>query len=209
MMTGQGGFAPLLGAALLALSACVPVGMTGTADRAVAVAGGAVTVAGPQGYCVDRGARSDALVLLGSCAALAGSRSVGGPARPAILTASVAEPPASGIDLDAMAGFVRSAPGRAALSQSDDPASVTIEEVSASGGVLFIRLSDSAMAKSLPVETGYWRALTGLRGYAVTLSVLSPASAPLSPDEQRAVLNAFVARMRAANPPTATVTAGG
>ena len=32
MTTGGGGFAPLLGAALLALSACVPVGMTGTAD---------------------------------------------------------------------------------------------------------------------------------------------------------------------------------
>ena len=121
----------------------------------------------------------------------------------------MAEPPASGIDLDAMAGFVRSAPGRAALSQSSDPASVTIEQVTSSGGVLFIRLHDSSMAKGLPVETGYWRALTGLRGYAVTLAVLSPASAPLSPDEQRAVLNAFVARMRAANPPASTVTAGG
>jgi hypothetical protein len=189
----------------LTLAACVATGPAGT--RAVAVSGGAVTVAGPQGYCIDRAATregaSGAFVLFGSCAALTGSRAAGQPARPAVLTASVGRPAVEGADLvaslPAMAAFFRSTPGRAALSGSGDAGTVQVEKVSQSGDVLYIRLSDSAAAAGQSVEPGQWRALTAIRGRIVTLAVLSPRRAPLSSAEQRAVLDQFVARMRRAN----------
>jgi hypothetical protein len=189
----------------LTLVACVATGPAGT--RAVAVSGGAVTVTGPQGYCIDRSAMregaSGAFVLFGTCAALTGSRTAGQPAHPAVVTAAIGQPAAEGTDLieslPAMAAFFKSAPGRAALSGSGEAGTVQVEKVSQSGDVLYIRLSDSAAAAGQAVEPGHWRALTAIRGRIVTLAVFSPASAPLSSAEQRAVLDQFVARLRRAN----------
>ena len=205
------------GALAVGLSACVPAGMSGGAPRAIAVAGGAVTVAGPQGYCIDRSASRDgasgAFVLLGSCASIAGNRAAGQPARPAILTALVGPATASAPNFAAalpdMAEFFRTDAGRAALSGAGRAETVRVERISEAGGVLFIRLSDSALAEGQPVEHGHWRALAEIRGRIVTLAVLSPESAPLSSAEQRAVLDAFVGRMRSANPaPRGAAVAG-
>lgn len=199
----------------LALAACVATGTSGT--RAVAVSGGAVTVTGPQGYCIDRGATregaSGAFVLFGTCAALTGSASAGQPAQAAVLTASVGQPAAPGVDLaatlPAMASFFPSEPGRAALSRSGDAGTVSVHEVTRAGDVLYIRLSDIAVAADQSVQPGYWRALMPVRGRIVTLTVLSPARAPLTFADQRAILDRFVARMRGANAGTgATATAG-
>jgi hypothetical protein len=98
-----------------------------------------------------------------------------------------------------MAEFFQSPAGRAALSRTGQAETVTVERVSASAGVLYIRLSDSAMAEGQGVEAAYWRALMAVGGRIVTLSVLSPTQGPLSSAEQRAVLDQFVARMRASN----------
>lgn len=190
---------------VVAVAGCVATGPSGT--RAVAVSGGTVTVTGPQGYCIDRGATregaSGAFVLFGTCAALTGSASAGQPARAAVLTASVGPAAADGADLaanlPAMAAFFRSVPGRAALSRSGDAATVRVDEAAQSGDALFIRLSDSASAAGQSVEPGYWRALMPIRGRIVTLAVLSPVKAPLASSDQRALLDRFVARMRAAN----------
>lgn len=203
------------GALALALAGCVATGTSGT--RAVTVSSGAVTVAGPPGYCIDRAAARDgasgAFVLFGTCAALTGSRAAGQPARPAVLTASVGRPAAEGTNLvanlPALSAFFKSTPGRAALSGSGDAATVKVEKVSQSGDVLYIRLSDSAAAAGQAVEPGQWRALTAFRGRIVTLAVLSPASAPLSSAEQRAVLDQFVARMRRANAAAGGAAASG
>lgn len=193
-------------ALFVALSACVPTGTGGTGTRALAVAGGAVTIAGPQGYCIDRSASRDsdsgAFVLLGSCASLTGSRAAGLPPRPAILTASASPLGAGSSDfataLPGLAQFFQSRAGRAALSRTGRAETVTVERVSAQGGVLYMRLSDSAEGHG--VEAAYWRAVMAVADRIVTLSVLSPKQGPLSSDEQRAVLDRFVARMRASNP---------
>jgi hypothetical protein len=194
-------------ALIFAVSACVPAGLGGSGTRALAVAGGAVTVTGPQGYCIDRDASRDgasgAFVLMGSCASLTGSRASGQPQRPAILTASIGPESTAGTDLAAalpdMAQFFESAAGRAALSRAGRAETVTVQRVSALGDVLYIRLTDSAVAEEQGVEAAYWRALMAVRGRIVTLSVLSPARGPLSAAEQRGVLDQFVARMRAVN----------
>jgi hypothetical protein len=199
------------GAALLValtLSACVE-GMvpTGSAPRAIAVAGGAVVATGPAGYCVDRTAARDggdgAFVLFGTCAALSGSAAAGQPGKPAVLTASVApgaaDEAAFVASFPAMARFFGSDPGRAALSRSGKAATVRVGAVSSRDGVLYLSVTDAAAGQGKAVEPDYWRAILLARGHLVTLSVMSLADRPLTSAEKRQILDAFVSRMRAAN----------
>ncbi|SPH16709.1 hypothetical protein DEA8626_00220 [Defluviimonas aquaemixtae] len=196
-------------AALTALSACVPseMGMlSASASRAMAVSGGAVTVAGPTGYCVDKGPSRDsptgAFVLLGTCAALTGSATTGQPTYPAILTATVLPGAPDGAfeeHLPAMAAFFRSDPGRAALSRSGRAEDVTLSQVLSRGDVLYLRLQDRSAVAGQPVESEYWRAILQVRGRIVTLSALGLQDRPVPTQEKRRVLEAFVARVLAAN----------
>lgn len=192
----------------LALSACVAgTAPTGSAPRAVAVSGGAVTVTGPAGYCIDRAASRNgpegSFVLFGTCAALSGSSAAGQPAKPAVLTASVvqgaADEPTFVASFPAMARFFGSSAGRAALSRSGKAATVTVGTVSSRDGVLFLSLADSAAGPGQSVAPDYWRAIFALRGHLVTLSVMSLADRPIDSAEKRRILDDFVARMKQAN----------
>lgn len=195
-------------AAVFALAACVPgAGLVPAgATRAVSVLGGAVTVAGPAGYCVDKGPSRDgeagAFVLFGTCAALTGSPAAGEPAYPAILTATVL-PGAPGGTFEesfaAMAAFFRSGPGRAALSRSGRADDVRLAQVLSRDRVLYLRLEDSSAVAGQRVEPDYWRAILQVRGRIVTLSALGLKSRPVPAAEKRRVLDAFVARVRSAN----------
>ncbi|MCB2125870.1 MAG: hypothetical protein H6897_16460 [Rhodobacteraceae bacterium] len=192
----------------LALSACV-AGMapTGSAPRAVAVAGGAVTATGPAGYCVDRaasrGGAEGSFVLFGTCAALSGTPAPGQPAKPAVLTASVVpgapDEATFAAAFPAMARFFGSDPGRAALSRSGKAGTVDVGAVSSRDAVIYLSLTDSAAGPGQAVAPDYWRAILALRGHLVTLSVMSLADRPLTSADKRRILDAFVARMRAAN----------
>lgn len=192
----------------LALSACVEgMSPTGSAPRAIALAGGAVTATGPAGYCVDRAASRDgaagSFVLFGTCAALSGSPAAGQPAKPAVLTASVVPgaPDAAtfAASFPAMARFFGSDPGRTALSRSGRAGTVALGAVSSRDGVIYLSLSDSAAGPGQAVAPDYWRAILALRSHLVTLSVMSLADRPLTSAEKRQILDAFVGRMRAAN----------
>lgn len=174
----------------------------------VSVDGRAVVVTGPAGYCVDRAASRDgaeaAFVLLGSCAALGGGRAR--PAGPAgILTAAI-QPGPSGAGLDApalhdLARFLQSPAGRAALSRSGQGDDVAVAQALLQGDALLLQIEDQGQAgRDQGLQPGYWRAILPLRGRMVTLSALAPAQAPLSPEAGRALIEAFLARMRAANP---------
>jgi len=197
--------AALLLAALLALAA--PASAQSGAPLRVTVDGRAIVVTGPPGYCVDRSASREgpegAFVLLGSCAALGGGRAAPRDT-PAVLVATIA-PGASGEGLDPeafgdLASFFTSEAGRAALSRSGTASSVQVLEVLSVGDVLFLRIADKDAAEGQALDTEYWRAILSLRGRMVTLSVLSEAGRPLPAGGGRAVLDAFVARMQAANP---------
>jgi len=202
--------AALLLAALLAMAMAAPAvaqGPSGGAPLRVTVDGRAIVVAGPSGYCVDRSASREgtegAFVLLGSCAALGGGRAAP-KAAPAVLIATVA-PGASGEGLGpegfaGLATFFTSEPGRAALSRAGTAESVQVLEVLSVGDVLYLRIEDRAAAEGQALAPEYWRAVLSLRGRMVTLSALSEAGRPLPAGGARAVLEAFVARMQAANP---------
>lgn len=195
--------------AALALAGCVAPELAGrAAPGSVAVLDRSVMVAGPRGYCIDsaasRNTATTAFVLLGSCASLSGSSRVTGPASSAILTASVIESSADITEqTDRLATFFRSGAGRAALSRSGEAASVEVRESFGKDGVFFIRVSDVAADDGTPVEPEYWRAILSVNGRLVTLTVLGHRARPQPPETKRALLEAFIARMLAANPAAA------
>ena len=201
--------AALAGAALL-LAGCDVMDRVGTGGdgtvESVDVAGGAVTIAGPRGYCVDPETTRDGaapVVVLGSCAALAGSSDAPRPDRGAVLTASVVQTgmqmPPIGDALDELADFLASEPGRAALSRAGDAGSVEVLETAEREGVLFVRLSDVSAFDGPEIAPDYRRAIFELGGHIVTLSALSPAAHPLDDSGREVALEAFVRAVMAAN----------
>lgn len=191
---------------LAALAGCGAPG--GDAVTRVAVAGGAVTLAAPRGYCVDRSALRDtgreAFALFGSCAALAPGPFAPAPRPLAVLSAAVAAPrdgaaPQLAGSEERMRAFFTSQAGRRALSRGHDPASVTILRTWAADGVFFIHLRDDAANGGPRVAPEYWRAILVVNQRMVTLSVLALENAPLDAAEGESILETFVARLGAAN----------
>jgi hypothetical protein len=191
--------------ALLALTACEG-GLSFGAPAAVAVADGAVTVAGPAGYCVDRSLSriggSEAFVVLGSCAAFSpvATRPQG---TPAVLTATVSAEPAAPPEPGDLERFLRSPQGRAAISRTGHAETVEILSARREQGVLLLHIRDeSAGAEGPATDPAYWRAVFGLNGRLVTATVLAFADRPLSRDQGFRLLAAFVDRLKAANATT-------
>lgn len=157
--------------AALALSGCLT---TGAVQRA-----GGIAVAAPVGLCPAPAARAGAAG--GDFLAFAPCDGAAAP----VLTATVgAEGSAAGVDLSgpAVAAFVRSPPGRAALSRVGKADSVIVEEVLRSGDVLLIRLVDRAPGPGGLPPGEAWRALLARNGRLVTLTLAGagPRDAGLS-----------------------------
>jgi hypothetical protein len=198
------------GLALVAgLSGCVAGGgaLAPAADpppSRMAVAGGSVIVAGPKGFCIDRGASRDrrgesALTVLSPCGGLGGGLLAPRPRHPAVLTAAVAGgagllPVA--VPAPDLAGFFRSDRGRAALSRSGKGDTVTVLETLAADGAFLLHLSDTAPFSWGAVQPTYWRALLSVDGRMVTLSVLGLPDSPLGRDDGLALLRDFVTALR-------------
>lgn len=197
-------------AACVMLAACLPTlpgSGAGVASRSMLVSAGAVNVTGPAGYCIDKGSSRDgaegAFVLLGACAPLSASVGATATTQRALLTASVLPGVSSGPigeSFPIMAKFFRSPAGQAALSRSGDAKTVTVQKVASRNGVLYMQLSDTTKTSRQRVEPDYWRAILSIRGRMVTLSVLGLPGYPVPDAEKRKILDAFVAKMRAANP---------
>lgn len=163
----------------------------------VEVLDGAVTVAGPSGYCVDveatRESDIEAFVLLARCHPTM---------RPApVLSAtvtSVRAPSSNDPDtLRRLAEFLETSAGRAQLSRSGDPADVRIESISYRSGVIWMHIQDQSNPDSF--DPNYWRAILVVGGRVVTLSVLWAREHPVEVSSARSVMLDFVRQMRRRN----------
>jgi hypothetical protein len=197
----------LVATAVLAGCANLPTLTGGRAPEKLSVAQGDIVVAGPPGYCIDKGATRDnedgAFVLLGSCASIANSVRAAAPQVPAVLTASISAQGDADIDtaMDRLATFFESDQGRAALARNGDAGSVQVLSTARSDGAFIVRASDSSPAGVQGLAQDYWRALFDIRGHIVTLTVIAFEAKPMSETAARAVLEAFVRRMKTENPP--------
>ena len=161
--------------------------------RAMAVLGGAITVAAPQGYCIDRkSARQQedgAVVLIGRC-------SGGSQASPAVISVTTAAAGSAGVLAGggaALLQFFQSAEGRAALSRTGQANTVRLLAASESSGAIILQIAD---ADAPP----YWRAVLGISGRLVTLSVQGDGQTVMPPAIGRRLLTATISALRAANP---------
>ncbi len=175
-------------------------------DR-VSVAGNQVTVAGPNGYCVDRSATrarlQPAFVMMASCAAVSRNADAPAPRVPALLTATVAQEPAptpaSQIEIEQMRAFFASSPGRAALARDGRPDSVEILDMFRQSDVFFIHASDQSAAAETNLRDDYWRAIFDVNGRTVSASLFVFRNRPISDDAGLSTLNEFASRIRAAS----------
>lgn len=165
MKSLMAGRLPILVAGCLALSACVPAtGGAGKPPLAKAVlANGAVTVAGPEGYCLDpatlsRGPSSD-FALIASCWALSGGK-VGFWVEPVVVTVAVG-PPGSETDLPTPEGIASTA-GAGLLMQGSER------------GLMTANLDRGGEGKLEGGDPRHWRGAFALNGRLVMLALYAP-----------------------------------
>lgn len=160
--------------------------------RQIAVLDGAIQVAAPSGYCVDKGSarqqNDGAVVLIGRCRA-------GTQVPPALISVTIGGVASASVISDggvALAAFFETADGRAALSQTGQANNVQIAQTATVEGAFVMRIVDTDVGE-------YWRAVLGISGRLVTLSVQGPQGSTLAPRAGQQLLSATIATMRRAN----------
>lgn len=197
-------FLALLAAALLAacfetvalrdavtrdLAQVAPVG-------AVGVLGGTITIAGPDGWCVDPGATREtdeqAFALLRPCRAGRASPVLG-----VTVTDTRVPPGDRAAQLSQLADFLVTDAGRGQLSRRGRPGDVTLEPPRIRDGALWLYLTDSGNPEAF--EPGYWRVVMPLAGRLVTLTALSLAAAPSNRAAGEAAMAGLIEVLRRRN----------
>lgn len=177
----------------------------GPVSDTMSVAGGNVLIAGPAGYCPDRGASSlggsQPVVVLGSCASVRNNPSASAPQIPGILTASVS--PVNGANLDGastrLRAFFRSVEGRSALARDGNANSVRVLSTRRVQGAFVLQIEDRSANRIEGLSDRYWRAIFDLNGRLFTLSVIAFDTKPMSDRYAVDTLIGFVQRVRQKN----------
>jgi hypothetical protein len=176
-------------------------GCAGELGQPMAASSARSVVAAPSGFCpLGSGAQNSGgsvFVAFSRCA----PQSPPSLTRPdAVLTASLgATGSAQGADLSpvVLTRFFTAREGRATLSRSGDPNAVVVHDVSTMDGAVIVRLTDRS--RNLPPTVGpgeSWRAVLSTAGRLVTLTVQSRRDVPLTTDQGRALIRAFVRSVR-------------
>lgn len=163
-----------------ALMGCDPA-TTGQNLHEIAVFKGAITVAAPQGYCIDKKASvavgSATVLLIGRCNAQ-------GKVAAAVVTLTIGGPGSAGVLVagpQALAEFFASDAGRKVLARDGDPDHVQVVQTQSAGRGLLLHLRDQ-------VAGDYWRAIAAIKGRLVTISASGVAGAPLTSVQARALV---------------------
>ncbi|MFP7569739.1 dihydroxy-acid dehydratase [Marivita sp. S2033] len=195
--------AALMGATLV-LAGCDPTAMPGSLSlletgsqgaaaplAAASLAGGAVVVSGPGGYCVDaktlRNSDAGGFAAIASCSILSGGRD-GPMVEPGLVTITVSRAPE-----DVPAPSDLAAALNTQLLQNRKFSAVDVG-LMASGG-------ESAFQGSDP---RHWRGAFVLGEWMVGLALYAPKGSPLVGSQGAAFLNTVSSRIRASSPTPAT-----
>ncbi len=158
-------------------------------------------VAGAEGWCIDeatsRTGSDTVVVVLGSCAAIAGNDRLPRPQVPGLVTVSVEAEAGDLPDGETLQKFFVSEAGRAALARDGDAESVDILDTRLQDGLLYLHAADSSAAPGASNEV--WRALFGLEGRFVAVSFYTRLEDEIAAEDGLATLEAQVAELKAAN----------
>ncbi len=174
------------------------------ASPSIRVLSRSFTVAGPQGFCVDREATQkhtdSAFVVFGSCAAVSGNPEDKRANAPAVLTAAVV--PVDGTlveaDFEAMVRYLKTPDGSALLAR--DGGKPELLAARQDGTALHLRARDAGGRGGQSAR--YWRRIFTAGGALVTVTVSGFRSSPLSDSEGEALVQAFAESILKANPET-------
>lgn len=175
------------------LAACVAPSGPGVSGKptTLSLLKGEILATAPRGYCADKASSHDngnsAVILMGRCP--------GSAADPALISVAVGAPGSSAVlksGAKALSDYFLSPPGRAALARDGRPGSVRVAKTLLSEGALVLRVEDRNAG-------AYWRAVLGLKGRLVSVSVMAPEGAVLSEAAGRQILDATIAAMQRAN----------
>ncbi|MBT8415125.1 MAG: hypothetical protein KJO30_12420 [Boseongicola sp.] len=161
-----------------------------------------MVVEGARGWCVDRATskarEGGAVVVLGSCAAIAGNALLPSPGVAGVVTISVEDETGSPASLSDVAAFLATDQGRALLARDGRPASVNLLEIAAEDDALFLHALDTSGG---PLNTGadYWRAVFDIDGRFVSVSLMPNTPEQVSRAQSIATLDAQIDRLKAAN----------
>lgn len=190
---------PLL-VALILLAGC-EAGINSRGIRTLSVLDGAVSVRGPEGFCVDQQSSRAAsgFAVLAGCAVVSDAAMM--PALEALITMQIgaaSSATVTGAEAD-LAALLRTAQGAELLSAASDPASVQVVRVDRADGVVVVRFSDAAPAPIAGLEPLEWRAFLDIKGRLTTISLRGFARAPIPADQGLRLLSQAIGALRAAN----------
>ena len=191
----------VLAACVIGLAGCEGgFGVSRKAPEEISLPDGLV-VAGAEGWCVDlpssRSAVDTSVVVFGSCAAIGRDADAPRPAVPGVMTVTVegaglAPPPA-----EALEAFFATDDGLSVLARDGNAQSVRLLESKRVGERLYLHAEDES---ALPgASTDYWRALFGLNGRLVSVTLLGLSGRPISSAEGLAALQSQIEELIAAN----------
>lgn len=191
----------LITCSVFGLAACEGgTGVSRNAPERISLPDGLV-VAGAEGWCVDlgnsRAAGDTAVVVLGSCAAIAENDLAPSSNVPGVLTVAIEGAGFQAPTAAALEAFFKTEEGLSVLARDGNGAHVRLLESRREGELLFLHAEDSS---ALPgAAHDYWRALFGLNGRLISVTLLGISGRPIDPTVGLATLQSQVEEMIAAN----------
>jgi hypothetical protein len=191
---------PALVLALAGLVAC-DAPLPGQGTRSLGLYGGAVTVRGPEGYCVDPAAsRPDSgFAVMGACGLLVAAGVM--PATDGFITVQVGAAgtaTVAGSEGD-LAALLRTPQGAALLTDAGNARTVTLGQIDRGEGLVSVRFADSAPPPVEGLMQEEWRAFLDLDDRLVTIGVRGYERAPLTAGQAQGLLYGTVEALRRAN----------
>jgi len=179
-------------------------------ERVVKAGGVDVTVAGPQGFCIDERlvdeARVGAFIFLSDCAANPGAGpSIARVPISAVLTASISNKGLPGGEENMSAAlaqlqtFLETPFGQLTLSKSRNPATLNVLSITRTDNAIYAFIQDGTPTTHTGESARFWRAFTEVNGRLAALSATGYNAADPEQARIKAILEAFVAAMQAAN----------
>lgn len=191
----------VIAAFLFGLAGCDGgLGVSRKAPEQISLPDGLV-VAGAEGWCVDlessRAQGTTSVVVLGSCAAIAKNSRAPRPSVPGVMTVSVEGVGSQAPPADALEAFFETESGLAVLARDGSAQSVRLLESRRDGELLYLHAEDDSVLPG--TENAYWRAIFGLNGRLVSVTLLGVAGRPIASEIGFQTLQTQIKELIAAN----------
>lgn len=180
--------------------------------NAITVTQDAIRVTGPDGYCIDEDSLSmsvtEAFVVFGNCAAIAGNERASQPATRAIATVSVTQQTdrsaAIATGANELASFFDTEEGRQTLSRTGTASEVETLSSAVEDGTVFLHVTDSGDGAAQGVSDTYWRSYFDVKTSVVSVSVLTFNSLPVDDADALELLRDFTRSIKGTSSATQT-----